>query len=356
MGIHWTFAPVADVNNNPANPVINIRSYGEDPELVAQLSAAFIRGAHAGRLLTTAKHFPGHGDTAVDSHLALADGGGRPGAARRGRAAPFRARDRRPGSTRSCWATSRCRPSTPRARRPRSRRGGHEQLLRASWASAAWSSPTRSTWRRRQPAWEGEAAVRAVQAGADVVLHAARPAGGGAGAGAGGARGAAPEARLDESVRRVLSPGQGPPGARPPAAGRPARPRREVGRPGGRGPARRGDGARLDHRGAQRGRPAAAARRAPAAPAAPGALERRAQPADPGLPRGRAGGSPDRGRDALRGPRAVAGDGRRARGPVGRFQPRAGLGLRGVRASRARPTWTRPRPRCSAGCRRPVGP
>jgi beta-glucosidase-like glycosyl hydrolase/CubicO group peptidase (beta-lactamase class C family) len=71
LGIHWAFAPVVDVNNNPDNPVINIRSFGEDPELVARLGAAFIRGAHDGGLLTSAKHFPGHGDTAVDSHLEL---------------------------------------------------------------------------------------------------------------------------------------------------------------------------------------------------------------------------------------------------------------------------------------------
>jgi len=71
LGIHWAFAPVVDVNNNPDNPVINIRSFGEDPELVARLGAAFIRGASSGGLLTSAKHFPGHGDTAVDSHLDL---------------------------------------------------------------------------------------------------------------------------------------------------------------------------------------------------------------------------------------------------------------------------------------------
>jgi len=71
LGLHWALAPVADVNNNPANPVINIRSYGEDPELVGRLAAAFIRGARQGGLLTTVKHFPGHGDTAVDSHLQL---------------------------------------------------------------------------------------------------------------------------------------------------------------------------------------------------------------------------------------------------------------------------------------------
>jgi beta-glucosidase-like glycosyl hydrolase/CubicO group peptidase (beta-lactamase class C family) len=71
LGVNWIFAPVLDVNNNPANPVINIRSYGEDPELVAKLGAAFIRGAQETGVMATAKHFPGHGDTGVDSHLAL---------------------------------------------------------------------------------------------------------------------------------------------------------------------------------------------------------------------------------------------------------------------------------------------
>jgi len=72
LGVHWTFAPVADVNSNPANPIINIRSFGEDPLEVGRLSAAFVRGARASGLMTTAKHFPGHGDTAIDSHLKLA--------------------------------------------------------------------------------------------------------------------------------------------------------------------------------------------------------------------------------------------------------------------------------------------
>jgi beta-glucosidase-like glycosyl hydrolase/uncharacterized protein YbbC (DUF1343 family)/CubicO group peptidase (beta-lactamase class C family) len=71
LGIHWAFAPVVDVNNNPDNPVINIRSFGEDPEMVGRLGAAFIEGAHSGGLMTSAKHFPGHGDTAVDSHKDL---------------------------------------------------------------------------------------------------------------------------------------------------------------------------------------------------------------------------------------------------------------------------------------------
>jgi beta-N-acetylhexosaminidase len=72
IGVHWNFFPDADVNSNPANPIINTRSFGEDPHQVGDLVAAYIRGAHEGGMLVTAKHFPGHGDTAADSHLGLA--------------------------------------------------------------------------------------------------------------------------------------------------------------------------------------------------------------------------------------------------------------------------------------------
>jgi beta-N-acetylhexosaminidase len=72
VGVHWDFSPVADVNSNPDNPIINTRSFGEDPEQVAEFVAAFVRGAKAHGMLTTAKHFPGHGDTGTDSHLGLA--------------------------------------------------------------------------------------------------------------------------------------------------------------------------------------------------------------------------------------------------------------------------------------------
>ncbi|MEA3245340.1 MAG: glycoside hydrolase family 3 N-terminal domain-containing protein, partial [Gemmatimonadota bacterium] len=71
IGIHLVFAPVVDVNNNPANPVINTRSFGEDPASVARMSAAFVRGMQSAGVAATAKHFPGHGDTDTDSHLAL---------------------------------------------------------------------------------------------------------------------------------------------------------------------------------------------------------------------------------------------------------------------------------------------
>ncbi len=71
LGINMNLAPDADVNNNPANPVIGVRSFGEDPQLVARLSAAAVRGYRAAGVVCAPKHFPGHGDTAVDSHLGL---------------------------------------------------------------------------------------------------------------------------------------------------------------------------------------------------------------------------------------------------------------------------------------------
>jgi len=71
IGIQINFAPVVDVNNNPSNPVINTRSFGEDPQRVARLSAEFVRGTQDGGAVSTAKHFPGHGDTDVDSHVGL---------------------------------------------------------------------------------------------------------------------------------------------------------------------------------------------------------------------------------------------------------------------------------------------
>lgn len=68
MGIHQNYSPVMDVNNNPLNPIINVRSFGEDPQLVSTMGDAMIKGLQDGKIIATAKHFPGHGDTDIDSH------------------------------------------------------------------------------------------------------------------------------------------------------------------------------------------------------------------------------------------------------------------------------------------------
>src|SRR5205814_6357664 len=72
LGVVVDFYPIVDVNNNPRNPIINVRSFGEDVQLVSQMARAYIRGVQDGGMIATAKHFPGHGDTATDTHIGLA--------------------------------------------------------------------------------------------------------------------------------------------------------------------------------------------------------------------------------------------------------------------------------------------
>ena len=99
LGINWDFAPVLDVNNNPKNPVIGDRSYGDDPQQVAAMGIAALRGFQEdGGILACGKHFPGHGDTDTDSHFALPSHHPRAGPAGGGRTGPVPGRHRvRPG-------------------------------------------------------------------------------------------------------------------------------------------------------------------------------------------------------------------------------------------------------------------
>jgi len=90
IGVEWNFFPVADVNSNPANPIINTRSFGEDPQQVADFVAAYIRGSHQFGMLATAKHFPGHGDTSTDTHIGLATASGDKARLERVDLVPFR--------------------------------------------------------------------------------------------------------------------------------------------------------------------------------------------------------------------------------------------------------------------------
>ncbi len=203
LGVHWAFAPVADVNNNPDNPVINIRSFGEDPGVVAKLTAAFIRGARSGGLLTTAKHFPGHGDSAVDTHLQLATLRGDLERLRRIEFRPFRAAVEAGvdaimlGHIAVPALDPSGAPATLSADLARGlirRELGFEGLIVTDAMEMAGLGKT----------WTGEGAVRAVAAGADMVLlppdarvavqslvRAVE-------------EGVLAEARLDESVLRLL--------------------------------------------------------------------------------------------------------------------------------------------------------
>jgi len=91
VGVHWNFFPVADVNSNPLNPIINTRSFGEDVAETGELVAAYIAGTRGTGMLTTAKHFPGHGDTQTDTHLAVASVSGNAKHLNDVELAPFRA-------------------------------------------------------------------------------------------------------------------------------------------------------------------------------------------------------------------------------------------------------------------------
>ena len=205
VGIHVPFAPVLDVNSNPDNPIINVRSFGEDPAVVAELGAAFVRGVEEHGAIATGKHFPGHGDTETDSHLELP-------VIRATRArmdsvelVPFRrAIEEGMGGIMTAHV------SVP-------------SLAGADGAPATLSEPVLTDLLRRQMDFEGllftdamdmgaidrrfprgEATVRAVEAGADVILM---PPDVGVAAEAlieAVTSGRVPEERIDRSVLRIL--------------------------------------------------------------------------------------------------------------------------------------------------------
>jgi beta-N-acetylhexosaminidase len=206
MGVHVNFAPIADVNNNARNPVINTRAFGEVPEAVGRLASAYVRGLHAGGMLATLKHFPGHGDTDVDSHLGLPIINHPRERLETIELAPFRT-----GMAAGADAVM----------------TAHIQLpaLDASEFSPATLSPAIVTdllrgqlkfdglvytdsmgmdaiARRISP---GEAAARAIKAGNDVVLHSPDDEAAVAGIKAAVEKGEIPQAQLDASVRRILT-------------------------------------------------------------------------------------------------------------------------------------------------------
>ncbi len=205
IGVHVNFAPVADVNNNPRNPVINIRSFGEDPAQVGALVRAAVEGLQSGGVVATLKHFPGHGDTAVDTHLGLATVPHDRARLDRVELAPFRA-----GITAGAGAAMVAHVEMP--------------ALDQTPGPATFSRPIVSGLLRRELGFEGviytdsmlmdavnalaapgEAAVKAVEAGVDVVLDPPDARAAAAGLKAALAQGRLTRARLEESARRVLA-------------------------------------------------------------------------------------------------------------------------------------------------------
>jgi len=202
LGIHWALAPVADVNNNPENPVINIRSYGEDPELVGRLASAYIQGTQQGGMLATAKHFPGHGDTSTDSHH------GRPVvAADRERLdevelVPFRAAIEAGVDTimTAHVVMPAVDPDSPATLSAPVMTG----LLREELGFKGLIVTDALEMAGIRPAWTGEAAVRSIQAGADVLLLPRQTEVAIQSVVRAVAEGQLTEARIDESVQRIL--------------------------------------------------------------------------------------------------------------------------------------------------------
>ncbi len=204
VGVHVPFAPVLDVNNNPENPVINVRSFGEDPGRVASLGASFVRGIQDHGAIATAKHFPGHGDTGVDSHLALP-------VIRVSRERmdsvelrPFR---RALGAGLGAIMTAHITvPEITGARTPATLASSVlTDLLRGEMGfDGLVVTDAMDMAAVDRMFGRGEAAVRAIEAGADVILMPPDLAAARAGIVAAVRSGRLSEARLDESVVRIL--------------------------------------------------------------------------------------------------------------------------------------------------------
>lgn len=205
IGVHVNFSPVADVNNNPQNPVINTRSFGETPESVGRLASAYVRGLRAGGVLATLKHFPGHGDTDVDSHLGLPIISHPRERLDRIELAPFRQ-----GLAAGADAVMVAHIELP-------------SLDPAEFSPATLSAPIVTGLLRGEMKFQGlvftdsmgmdaiakrmsagEAAVRAVQAGNDVVLHSPDDAAAVAAIKGAVQTGKIPMGQIDASVRRLL--------------------------------------------------------------------------------------------------------------------------------------------------------
>ena len=205
LGVHVNFAPVADVNNNPRNPVINTRSYGEDPARVAALVAAYVAGARDGGMIATIKHFPGHGDTDVDSHLGLPVITFDRERLQRVELVPFRQ-----GIERGAEAVMAAHielpaldpaPSTPAT----FSRAILQDLLRKDLGfRGVVYTDSMSMDAVARMFGPDEAALRAFAAGADQILHSPDPIAAFTGIKTAVASGRIPAAQLDASVERVL--------------------------------------------------------------------------------------------------------------------------------------------------------
>jgi len=205
IGVQVNFAPIADVNNNPRNPVINIRSYGEDPARVAALVGAYVAGAKAGGMIATVKHFPGHGDTDVDSHLGLPVISYDRARLRDVELVPFR-RGVEQGAEAVMAAHIELPALDPAPQTPAtfSRPILHDLLRQELGFGGLVYTDSMSMDAVAKMVTPDEGAVRALAAGADQVLHSPDPIAAFTGIKRAIASGRLAQTQIDESVRRVL--------------------------------------------------------------------------------------------------------------------------------------------------------
>jgi len=204
-GVRWIFAPDADVNNNPDNPIINIRSFGEDPQQVSEYVAQFVRGVEENGGLSSAKHFPGHGNVSVDSHLSLATVPGSRKELEATELVPFRAAiaagvsSVMPGHLNvPAFEPD---PSVPATISRNIMTGLLRDELKFKGLIVTDAMDMGGVTSQFAP---GDAAVRAVEAGADVLLQIPLPDAAMASLEQAVKSGRIPAARIDESVRRIL--------------------------------------------------------------------------------------------------------------------------------------------------------
>jgi beta-glucosidase-like glycosyl hydrolase/CubicO group peptidase (beta-lactamase class C family) len=204
-GVRWIFAPDADVNNNPDNPIINIRSFGEDPQQVSEYVAQFIRGVEENGSLSSAKHFPGHGNVSVDSHLSLATVPGNRKELEATELVPFRAAIAAGVSSVMSGHLNvpafEPDPSVPATISRNIMSGLLRDELRFKGLIVTDAMDMGGVTSQFAP---GDAAVRAVEAGADVLLQPPIPDAAMSSLEQGVKSGRIPAARIDESVRRIL--------------------------------------------------------------------------------------------------------------------------------------------------------
>ncbi|MCL5288799.1 MAG: serine hydrolase [Acidobacteria bacterium] len=205
VGVHWVFAPVADVNINPDNPIINTRSFGEDPQKVAEFVKEFVRGVEENGALATAKHFPGHGDTSVDSHIDLSAVKGDRARLDAVELVPFRAAIAAGVSTimTGHLAVPALEPNTelPATMSEKILTELLRKEMKFEGIVVTDALDMGGVTSRYPPA---EVAIRSIAAGADVLLVPPIPNAAIAGLKDAVANGRIPMARIDEAVRRVL--------------------------------------------------------------------------------------------------------------------------------------------------------